>query len=167
MGELERFNVKTLAAEGMPANLRIREPLHIYAVVSHREDDVRAALTEREKAAFDDFLKHYGDLNFEVVAIEESWPDDMPREYWKHLKSFSCEWHRPEHERKVKNMFRACVKRELIAKSPVVSIKDGFAACGLKPSNGYAFLAGNDDAVSYKKAAALARWSREKPKTAE
>lgn len=150
--------MRRIARIGQDDNARILPALHLYAMVYGKEAELRSMLDEEHRNAFDAFIEKHRDLDLEQVAIKGKRPDDIDSVYWKHLRSFSVSWHKPELQTMAKETFRKGIER--LRMEAELPISNGFEVVGIAPSNGYAFLAGKDDAVSYEKAAALARWTR-------
>lgn len=160
----KRFNMRRIARIGQADNARILPALHLYAIISNREGELLSTLDETQSKRFKSVLESYKGVDLEHIAITGKRPDGMDREHWKHLRSFSTSWHRPELQTEAKETFRKGIQK--LRGNASFPMSEGFEHVGIAASNGYAFLAGKTDSVSYDAAARLARWARETAKAA-
>lgn len=160
--KLERFNLREAAFAAQQNNPRALAPLVLYAIHTNRVNKLLQYIEDESlKDDISSISNRLENVNLERVAIRSKRPKWMTNEYWKHLRSFSIAWHAPENRAKGKQVFRQCINSMRKAKG--LDMKAGFSSIGERPSNGYAFLAGNDNALTYESAAALAKWAREQP----
>lgn len=157
--KLERFSLCEAAFAAQHHNARALAPLVLYAIHTKRVTDLLQHVDDEAlKSEISSISNRLENADLERMAIRDERPNWMAIDYWKHLRSFSIVWHTPENKAKGKQVFRQYINS--MRKEKGLDMKAGFSSIGARPSNGYAFLAGNVNALTYESAAALAKWAR-------
>lgn len=99
------FRLREIAAAMQGSGPRAKEPLLLYALEADRfeklleliwRDDIR-----EEYRTIADMLR---DINLSEAAVSGNIPENLPREYAKHLTSFASEYHKPETQAESKRL---------------------------------------------------------------